>query len=76
MYKTKFSYEFGGEIIKVIAKASDVDSYGPIGLKLKFTDEENEPIEIPYVKKVFEELEEIAAERLYEKKYANELEFA
>jgi hypothetical protein len=76
MYKTKFTYEFGKETIKVIAKAKDVDSYGPIGLRFQFTDEENEPIDIPYVKKVFEELEEIAAEKLYEKKYADELEFA
>lgn len=76
MYKTKFEYEFGNETIKVTAKAKDVDSYGAMGLKFQFTDEDNEPIEIPYVKKVFEELEEIAAERLYEKKYANELEFA
>ena len=76
MYKIKFDYEFGNETIKVVAKALDVDSYGAVGLKFKFTDEENEPIEIPYVKKVFEELEEIAAERLYEKKYADELEFA
>lgn len=76
MYKIKFDYEFGGETIKVTAKAKDVDSYGAIGVKFQFCDEENEPIEIPYVKKVFEELEEIAAERLYEKKYANELEFA
>lgn len=76
MYKTKFKYTFGNETIKVIARARDVDSYGAIGLKLQFTDEENEPIEIPYVKKVFDELEEIAAEQLYEKKYADELEFA
>lgn len=76
MYKTRFVYEFGKETIKVTAKAHDVDSYGAVGLKLQFTDEDNEPVEIPYVKKVFEELEEIAAEKLYEKKYADELEFA
>lgn len=76
MYKAKFKYVFGKDTISVTAKAKDVDSYGAIGLKLQFTDEENEPIEIPYVKKVFDELEEIAAEHLYEKKYANELEFA
>ena len=76
MYKTKFDYLFGKETIIVIAKAKDVDSYGAIGLKFQFTDEDNEPVEIPYVKKIFEELEEIAAERLYEKKYADELEFA
>ena len=76
MYKTKFTYEFGKETIKVTAKAKDVDSYGAVGLRLQFTDEEDEPIDIPYVKTVFEELEEIAAEKLYDKKYANELEFA
>jgi len=76
MYKTKFDFEFAGETVTVIAKAKDVDSYGAIGLKLNFVDENRDSIDLPYAKKLFDELEEIATERLYEKKYANELEFA
>jgi len=76
MYKVKFKYEFAGEMLRVIAKSKDVDSYGATRLSFKFIDEEGESVEIPYVKKVFEELEEIATEMLYEKKYARELDFA
>lgn len=75
MIRTKFVHEVYGEQVKVVAIAKDVDAYGAIGLKLKFVDDNNEPIEVPLDPNMFEEIEEAAGEHLYEKKYAKELDF-
>ena len=75
MIRTRFLHDIYGEQVKVIATAKDVDAYGAIGLRLKFVDDNNEPVELPLDPKMFEEIEEAAGEYLYEKKFAKELEF-
>lgn len=75
MIKVKFNHTVFGEEVKVVASAKDVDAYGAIGLKLKFVDKYGEQIDMPFDKDTFEELSEIAAEYLYDRKYAKELEF-
>lgn len=75
MIRTRFVHDIYGEQVKVIATAKDVDAYGAIGLKLRFVDDNNEPVELPLDPEMFEEIEEAAGEYLYEKKFAKELEF-
>jgi len=75
MIKVKFKHIINGEKIKIIAQAKDVDSYGAIGLRLKFLDSAGEPITILFNRKLFDEIEEVANDLLYERKYAKELEF-
>lgn len=75
MIKVKFDHVVFGEKVKVVASAKDVDVYGAIGLKLRFVDKSGEPVEIPIDRNTFEELSEIAAEHLYDRKYTKELEF-
>lgn len=75
MIKAKFKHVIDGEEVKIVAKAKDVDSYGAVGLTLRFTDLSGETVNVVYKKKLFEEIEEIASELLYERKYEKELEF-
>lgn len=75
MYKVKFDFEFGGKSVRVVAKAKDVDSYGAIGLMIKFLDSDNNPIDLPPVEKYMNEIETTAGELLYDKKYSEELSF-
>lgn len=75
MIRVKFKHVVDGQKINVIARAKDIDAYGAIGLRLKFIDSEGEPITVLFNKTMFDEIEEIANDLLYERKYAKELEF-
>jgi hypothetical protein len=75
MIKVKFNHTLYGEELKVFASAKDVDAYGAIGLKFRFTDRQGDPVEVYLDKTTMEELTEMAGELLYERKYTKELEF-
>ena len=75
MIRVSFKKKVYGENVKVTASAKDVDAYGAIGLKLKFTDLTGEIVELPFDRDLLEETEEEATDLLYERKYAKELEF-
>lgn len=75
MIRVKFSETVNGEEIQIVAAAKDVDSYGAVGLKLKFINSEGEIVPLAYNKKIFDGIEEKATDLLYERKYAKELEF-
>lgn len=75
MIKVKFKHTLYGQEFSIIASAKDVDSYGAMGLKLKFVDKSGEQVDIIPDRNSLDELQELASELLYERKYLNELEF-
>lgn len=75
MIRVRFKHTVDGEDVRIVASAKDVDAYGAVGLKLKFVDKDGEPVAVLFNRKVYEEIEELASDLLYERKYAKELEF-
>lgn len=75
MIRVRFKHTINNEDVKVIAAAKDVDAYGAVGLRIRFVDKEGEPLSLFVNRKELDEIEELANDLLYERKYAKELEF-
>lgn len=75
MIRVRFKHTINNEDVKVIAAAKDVDAYGAVGLRIRFVDKEGEPLSLLVNRKELDEIEELANDLLYERKYAKELEF-
>lgn len=75
MLNVTFYHDLNGTRVKVIATATDVNSYEAEALKIEIFDDDDNQIDLSNESDEFSMLEEIADELMYEKKYQSELEF-